>query len=94
MLADILALAGQGRSEALPLLPGCALAYASAGDHERGLAAARKVWAGNDYTGLQGEADDPDVGLALRGRDPLAEPAFAELAQRLCGPLLAAMERA
>ena len=94
LLADILALAGQGRSEALPLLPGCALAYASAGDHERGLAAARKVWAGNDYTGLQGEADDPDVGLALRGRDPLAEPAFAELAQRLCGPLLAAMERA
>lgn len=94
LLADILALARQGRAEALPLLPECAFAYASAGDHERGLSAARKVWEGNAYTNQRGEADDADVEVAFRGRDPLTEPAFPGLAQRLCGPLLAVMERA
>jgi exodeoxyribonuclease V gamma subunit len=94
LLADIVMLAGQGRGEALPLLPECALAYANAKDHDSGLAAARRVWDGNDYTDQPGEADDVDVEVAFRGRDPVSEPAFAGLAQRLCGPLLAAMERA
>jgi len=94
LLADILALARQGRAEALPLLPECALAYASAPDHERGLAAARKAWEGNERAERPGEGSDPDAQVAFRGRDPLAEPAFPELAQRLCGPLLAALEEA
>ncbi|HEX2796638.1 MAG TPA: hypothetical protein VHN38_06085, partial [Immundisolibacter sp.] len=94
LLADILALARQGRAEALPLLPECALAYASAKDNDSGLTAARKAWEGNERSKQQGEGDEPDVQVAFRGRDPLAEPAFTELAQRLCGPLLAALERA
>jgi len=94
LLADIVALAGQGRGEALPLLPECALAYASADGHERGLAAARSAWDDNQRSKQPGEGSDPEVKVAFRGRDPLAEPAFAELAQRLCGPLLSAMERA
>jgi len=94
LLADIVTLAGPGRGEALPLLPECALAYASAKDHDSGLAAARKAWDDNERSNQPGEGSEPDVEVAFRGRDPLAEPAFAELAQRLCGPLLSAMERA
>ncbi|MEA3220867.1 exodeoxyribonuclease V subunit gamma [Immundisolibacter sp.] len=94
LLADILALASQGRGEALPLLPECAFAYATAKDHASGLNAARKAWEGNSYRESPGEGDDADVQVAFRGRDPVSEPAFVELAQRLCGPLLAAMERA
>ncbi len=94
LLADILTLASQGRGEALPLLPECAFAYVNAKNHDSGLAAARSAWAGNDYRDVPGEGDDADVQVAFRGRDPLSEPAFVELAQRLCGPLLAAMERA
>ncbi|WP_448508873.1 exodeoxyribonuclease V subunit gamma [Immundisolibacter sp.] len=94
LLADIVLLAGQGRGEALPLLPECAFAYANAKDHDSGLAAAHSAWGGNAYVDLPGEGRDPDAQVAFRGRDPVSEPAFAELAQRLCGPLLAAMERA
>jgi exodeoxyribonuclease V gamma subunit len=92
LLADLLALARQGRSEALPLLPECALVYAKAGDHESGLKKARQAWEGDDFSQRAGEADDPDVEVAFRGREPLTEPVFVELAQRVFGPLLAAMQ--
>jgi exonuclease V gamma subunit len=52
--------------------------------------AALRKWSGDDFNHIPGEQDDPDVQLAFRGREPLAEPAFATLAERVFGPLLAA----
>jgi exodeoxyribonuclease V gamma subunit len=89
-LADLLALARQGLREPLPLLPKSGLAYAAADDPDRGIKAAWAEWNGNSFQGTDGERDDPDVQLAFRGREPLDEPAFATLAVRVFGPLLAA----
>jgi exodeoxyribonuclease V gamma subunit len=88
-LADLLALARQGLCEPLPLLPKSALAYAEADDPDKGMKAAWRTWSGDEFNDIPGEQDDPDVQLAFRGRQPLAEPAFATLATRVFGPLLA-----
>ena len=90
-LADLLALARQGLCAPLPLLPKSSLAYASADDPDKGIKAAWAAWNGNGFQGTAGEKDDPDVHLAFRGREPLAEPAFATLAARVFGPLLTAL---
>ena len=92
VLADLLALARQGLCEPLPLLPKSALAYAAANDPDKGMKAARVEWEvkRSRDRDIPGEKDDPDVQLAFRGRQPLQEPAFVELAERVFGPLLAA----
>jgi exodeoxyribonuclease V gamma subunit len=91
-LADLLALARQGLCEPLPLLPKSAYAYAAANEPDKGMKAAWGEWEGKSSRDrdIPGEKDDPDVQLAFRGRQPLQEPAFVELAERVFGPLLAA----
>lgn len=91
-LADLLALARQGLCEPLPLLPDSALACMRAQTPQAGLNAARRAWEGNAYQSSPGERDHADVQVAFRGREPLAEPAFVELARRVFGPLLAVQE--
>jgi exodeoxyribonuclease V gamma subunit len=94
VLADLLALARQGLCEPLPLLPKSALAYAAANEPDKGMKAAWTEWNGNSFQGTAGERDDPDVQVAFRGREPLQEPAFQALAERVFGPLLAAWVKA
>ncbi len=89
-LADLLALARAGLREPLPLLPESALAYMQAKTDQARSNAARNAWTGSAFSDIPGERDDPDVQLAFRGREPLDEPAFATLAARVFGPLLAA----
>lgn len=89
-LADLLTLARQGLREPLPLPPKSAWAFAAADDPGKGMLAALREWNGDDHNHIPGERDDADVQLAFRGREPLAEPAFAALAMRVFGPLLAA----
>lgn len=91
-LADLLALARQGLCEPLPLLPESALAYVSAKTPEAGLNAARRAWEGNAYQHSPGEREEADMQVAFRGRAPLAEPAFVDLARRVFEPLLAVRE--
>jgi exodeoxyribonuclease V gamma subunit len=93
-LADLLALAREGLCEPLPLLPESALAYVRAKTPEAGLKAAWREWEGNSFQNTPGERDDADVQAAFRGRDPLAEPAFVELAERVLRPLLAVLDKA
>jgi len=93
LLEDLIVLARQGLNEPLPLLPECSFAYASArGEPEKRMAKARQVWTGNRHQNMPGAGDDAHVQLAFRGRDPLAEPAFVQLAERVFGPLLAATQ--
>jgi exodeoxyribonuclease V gamma subunit len=91
-LADLLALARQGLCEPLPLLPESALAYLHAKTPEAGLNAARRAWEGNAFQSSPGEREEADMQVAFRGREPLAEPAFTDLARRVFGPLLAVLE--
>jgi exodeoxyribonuclease V gamma subunit len=84
----------RGFSRILPLLPNASYAYATAyhekGDRNAALAAARKVWDENEYTG-RGEETDPYHRLAFRGGDPL-DREFAALAEEVFAPLLAHQE--
>ncbi|GAB4354145.1 MAG: exodeoxyribonuclease V subunit gamma [Immundisolibacter sp.] len=91
-LADLLALARQGLCEPLPLLPESALAYMRAKTPQAGRNAAQRTWDGDPYRGGSGEREQADMKVAFRGREPLAEPAFVDLARRVFGPLLAAWE--
>jgi exodeoxyribonuclease V gamma subunit len=84
----------RGLSRILPLLPNASYAYATAyheqGDRNAALAAARKAWDENEYTG-RGEETDPYHRLAFRGSDPL-DREFAALAEEVFAPLLAHQE--
>ena len=64
----------------------------SAKTPEAGLNAARRAWEGNAYQHSPGEREEADMQVAFRGRAPLAEPAFADLARRVFEPLLAVRE--
>jgi exodeoxyribonuclease V gamma subunit len=74
-LADLLSIYRQSLGEPLPFMPKSGFAYAQSfarhGDDGKAWAAAEKEWIGRDG---HGEGDDPDVRLALRGRDPFAAP--------------------
>jgi hypothetical protein len=50
------------------------------------------AWVGNDFQGIPGEREDPNVRLILNGADldPMEIPEFAQLAEALYGPALAA----
>ncbi len=65
---------------------------AEGGDRAEALAAAAKAWRSRDGDAPFGEGDAPEWQLAMRGRDPLAEPDFLEWATRIYDPLLAATE--
>jgi len=83
----------RGLREPLPFFPKASLACAKALAADKdGLAAARKVWDGNDYDA--GERDQPYLRLAFAGAEPLDQPLFLELVREIWLPLLAAMEEA
>ncbi|MEL7059673.1 MAG: exodeoxyribonuclease V subunit gamma [Acidobacteriota bacterium] len=54
--------------------------------------AARKAWEGDRWSGRRGDADEPHVQLVFRGRDPLADPAFATWAEQLWSPFFDHLE--
>ncbi len=90
-LEALLSLWWQGQATPLPFFPETSLAYAAARhkgqDEARAFEACQKAWL-DEYTG-RGEALDPSVELAWRGRQPL-ENAFATIALQVFDPLLEA----
>lgn len=93
-LAALAGLALRLRAQALAFLPACGWAYARelGQGADPAMRAARTAWTGDSFRNIPGEGDDADVALVFRGRDPLGEPAFAELASEVYGPLLAAAQ--
>lgn len=83
--AELTALLGwywRGLTEPLPLLPRSSLAYAASlcetADHDEALEAARdEGWEAEKRP----EAEDALMKIAFRGRSPLADPRFSELAE-------------
>jgi exodeoxyribonuclease V gamma subunit len=90
VLASLRDLAARLCVEALAFLPESAWAYSGGKDAEAGRKAAWKAWRDDDFLHVPGEGGDADVALVFRGREPLDEPAFAELADAVFGPLRAA----
>ncbi|MEJ2481237.1 MAG: exodeoxyribonuclease V subunit gamma [Acidihalobacter sp.] len=91
-LQALVGLYREGWREPLPFFAETSLAYAErllrkGEDAEAALAAAAKVWAGNQF--VAGEADDAYNRLAFRALEPL-DARFAELAERVYAPLFAA----
>jgi exodeoxyribonuclease V gamma subunit len=84
LLADLLAIYRQGLCEPVAFFPETSLAWAETGERGSRL---RSAWDG-DYNGFA-ESRDAAVQIAWRGRDPLAVPAFPDLAGRIWGPCLA-----
>lgn len=81
----------QGQSAPLAFFPETSWAFAAAldrtGREAEAMRAARRAWQ-DDYLG-RGEAFDPSVRIAWRGRDPLG-PDFQGLAVEIFAPLIAA----
>ncbi len=69
-----------------------AVKLASGGDRSAAIAAAARVWRSREVHAHPGEGDALEWQLAMRGRDPLAEPDFLEWAERIYMPLLAAAQ--
>ncbi|GAB3339549.1 exodeoxyribonuclease V subunit gamma [Marilutibacter aestuarii] len=72
-LRRLLELREQGLREPLPFAPRTGWAYFSEARAERALASAEQAWNGSN--GGWGEAHEPAVQVALRGREPFAEDA-------------------
>jgi len=94
-LARVLAWYWEGLHRPLPLFPKASFAYAQvwAKDKNKDPAGVvRAAWVGNDFQGIPGEREDPNIRLILNGAelDPMDIPEFAPLAQDLYGPALAA----
>ena len=91
MLEALLVLWWQGLSAPLAFFPDTSWAYAAAfhrcTDETAALNACQKAWL-DAYNG-RGDALDPAVQLAWRGREPLSPP-FAQIAWQVFGPMLAA----
>lgn len=97
--ADLLALLVRGwwviRREPVPLFERASRAFADAraaeawsGDPSRALAAARRVFDGDNFKQAGERADDPHVRRLWEGRDPLATAAFEKWARTLWKPIL------
>jgi exodeoxyribonuclease V gamma subunit len=91
LLDDLVDLHGAGGSEPLPLFPESSHAFVAARRSGKGgeIARARSAWVGSDHH--RGEGDDAYMALAFRGADPISDPRFAALAERVFGPLLEAL---
>jgi len=80
-------------SRPLPLFLETSYAYASSmwkyGDEDKARQAAYKCWRTGEYQKAPGECEIASTITAFRGRQPLEEPEFAELAWRVFEPLLA-----
>ncbi|MEM8934067.1 MAG: hypothetical protein AAGE94_22940, partial [Acidobacteriota bacterium] len=100
-LADLVALHARGSIVPLPIFARSSHAFAVQAHEQRDprsrsrrspLDRARDVFTGRDrdptHDGAPPEAENPSVRLAFRGVDPLDDPAFGPLAERLWRPLL------
>lgn len=89
-LDELVTLYQQGWRQPLPFFPQSAYAYATAmqkdDNKEKALAAARKIWAQDEFNPASGEEDDPYYRLAFPD-DPL-NAAFIVLATQIFTPLL------
>ncbi len=76
-LRDLLAIYRRALDAPLPFMPKSGFAYAQAIATDKGedkaWASAREVWCPTHRDGV-GEGDEPEVKLALRGRDPFVDP--------------------
>ena len=93
-LPRLVALAGiywAGLSQPLHLFPEASFAYAErlqkGQGEERALAAARTVWAGNDFSEKTPEGQDPYHHLVFRSQDPL-DADFERMAREVFLPML------
>ena len=92
-LARVLGWYWEGLHRPLPLFPKASYAYAHAWAKDKDPAGVvHTAWVGNDFQGIPGERDDPNVRLILNGADldPMDIPEFAQLAEALYGPALGA----
>ena len=91
VLGVLLAGQAEGLCAPLPFFPEASTEYARVMRSGRGgdpLRAARGKWL--EGWNRPGEGDDPYHRLAWRGRDPLADPRFVELARAVADPMLGA----
>ena len=92
LLADLVGIYRAGQSCPLPLFAETSLAWARGGDPEQARKKAAAAWYTGEYSGaLPGEVEDRYIRLALPPGldDPLAEPRFQSLAERVYGVALA-----
>ncbi|VVS95432.1 exodeoxyribonuclease V subunit gamma [Desulfoluna spongiiphila] len=94
-LEDLIGLFAAGNGALLPLFPLASEAYArelaKSRDEGKAMAKASSAFYGNEFS-MMADLNDPWIRMAVRGRDPLTEPAFARCAERLFRPMLEATE--
>lgn len=95
MLSDWLAYYLDGQAEPLPFFPRTSWAYAEAlakqpGASDKAMNAAQAKWAPS-FVGEGGlpQSQEPEVRLAFRAAEPLADPRFIQITETLLLPLLA-----
>jgi exodeoxyribonuclease V gamma subunit len=98
-LIDLLVLHRQGMNGPLPFFPRASYAYAEAvhkgKPEDAAFASALKCWLGDSRNHRPGEGEDAAIATAFRGQNPFAGELgtrFQDLALRVFGPLLAALE--
>lgn len=95
-LEDLVRLFAAGEGALLPLFPLASETYArelaKTRDEGKAMAKARSAFYGNAFS-VMADLNDPWIRTAVRGRDPLAEPAFARCAELLFRPMLEATEQ-
>ncbi|MGE4297920.1 MAG: exodeoxyribonuclease V subunit gamma [Desulfovibrionaceae bacterium] len=92
LLGQLLDLRRAGLAAPLPFAPKTAWKYVdkldATGDGAKAIKDAASQWEGAAYQGAgPGEGDDPSWRQCFKGREPLAEPGFADLAEAVFGPL-------
>ena len=91
-LKDLMAIWQRGQTEPLPFFPETSWAYAEARHRAGGedaVSPSKYLGKWRDTFHGWGDAYDPAVQVAFRGRDPLREKVFKEIAWRVFGPLFA-----
>lgn len=95
LLGDLVLLYRRGLDAPLPFFENSSSVFAEqlflrSQSEASAMRAARAKWTlvSRDVEWQRGDDEDADIRLCMRGRDPLTEPAFAELARRIWRPAL------
>lgn len=86
IMTDLLNIYYEGMKRPLPFFPETSWTFLKEGPHK-----AETIWRGDQRRGFPGECDNPAVALCFGSEQPWGDE-FSTLAERIYGPLIAAME--